>query len=76
MTSKKSKSVAFLLSTFLWAFGFHRFYVGKGGSGVVMIFFSATVIGLPITALWNFVDWLMILSNKFTDDEGNYLTKW
>lgn len=76
MKSEKSRSIAFLLSTFLGALGIHRFYVGKGSSAVTMLILSVIVIGLPVTAVWNLIDWITIMIGKFKDEEGKYLTKW
>jgi TM2 domain-containing membrane protein YozV len=76
MTSSKSRSVAFLLSTFLGIFGAHRFYVGKGGSGATMLILSITVFGMVITGLWNLLDWILIIGGSFRDAEGKLVNKW
>ncbi|TGN19128.1 TM2 domain-containing protein [Leptospira idonii] len=60
---------ALLLCFFIGVFGAHRFYVGKIGSGIAMLL---TFGGCGI---WAFVDLLLILLEKFTDDKGNILTK-
>lgn len=61
---------AFLLCFFFGVFGVHRFYVGKNGTGILMIF---TLGGLGI---WAFIDMIMILVGAFTDSNGNKLTQW
>ncbi|RZU38554.1 TM2 domain-containing protein [Fluviicoccus keumensis] len=61
---------AFLLCFFFGVFGVHRFYVGKNGTGILMIF---TLGGLGI---WAFIDMIMILVGAFTDANGNKLTQW
>lgn len=68
--SEKSRLVAFLLCFFLGGLGVHRFYVGKIGTAVAMLF---TLGGLGI---WTFIDWIMILAGKFTDKEGRILANW
>jgi len=69
MTDKKILP-AFLLCFFLGAFGAHRFYVGKIGTGIAQIL---TLGGL---GLWALYDFIMIILGKFTDAEGNELTEW
>ena len=68
--SPKSRTVALLLCFFLSLFGAHRFYVGKIGTGILMIF---TLAGLGI---WALVDFIMIIVGSFTDKEGRRLETW
>jgi len=66
-TSDKSNTVALLLCFFLGFLGIHRFYVGKIGTGILMLL---TLGGLGI---WNLIDFIIIVMQKFTDKEGNTL---
>ena len=66
--SEKSNTVALLLCFFLGFLGLHRFYVGKIGTGVLML---VTLGGLGI---WNLIDFIIIVVQKFTDKEGNKLS--
>lgn len=68
--SPKSRLAAALLAWFLGVFGVHRFYVGKVGTGVLMI---VTIGGLGI---WTLVDFIMILVGSFRDKEGLRLYNW
>ena len=68
--SEKKRLVAFLLCFFLGSLGVHRFYVGKVGSGVAMIF---TLGGLGI---WTLVDFIMIIVGSFKDKEGKLVATW
>ena len=68
--SDKSRLVALLLAWFLGVFGAHRFYVGKAGTAVAMIF---TFGGLGI---WALVDIIMIAAGSFTDIDGRPITVW
>tara|TARA_B100000963_G_C22465960_1_gene597899 strand:- start:193 stop:393 length:201 start_codon:yes stop_codon:yes gene_type:complete len=64
---QKDKTTAALLCFFLGFWGVHRFYVGKIGTGVAMIF---TLGGLGI---WTLIDFIMILVGSFTDANGKKL---
>ena len=65
--SDKSKVAAILLCLFLGGFGIHRFYVGKVGTGILML---VTLGGLGI---WSLIDLIMIIVGKFTDKDGRVL---
>jgi TM2 domain-containing membrane protein YozV len=68
--SPKSRLVAILLAVFIGSLGIHRFYVGKVGTGIAMIF---TLGGLGI---WTLIDIIMIATGSFTDMEGKYVLDW
>jgi len=68
--SDKSRLVAFILCFFLGTLGVHRFYVGKTGTGILMIL---TLGGL---GLWTFIDLIMIAVGVFTDRDGRRLFRW
>jgi len=63
-TSEKNYIVMILLCFFLGSLGIHRFYVGKIGTGILMII---TLGGLGI---WALIDLIMIIVGKFKDKEG------
>lgn len=65
--SNKSALTALLLCLFLGPLGIHRFYVGKIGTGILMLL---TAGGLGI---WSLIDLIRIACNDFTDSNGNYL---
>jgi TM2 domain-containing membrane protein YozV len=48
--------LAYVLWLFLGILGAHRFYLGRVGSGVVMLVLSITFFGLIITGVWWLVD--------------------
>ncbi len=68
--SPRSRLAALLLCIFLGGLGVHRFYVGKIGTGVAMIF---TLGGLGI---WVLVDLIMIIVGEFKDIEGRHVLDW
>jgi len=67
--SERNWLIALLLCIFLGAFGVHRFYVGKIGTGILMIL---TFGGF---GMWMLVDVIMIATNSFTDVNGLKLNK-
>jgi len=68
--SPKSRIAAALLAWFLGVFGIHRFYVGKVGTGILML---VTLGGLGI---WALIDFIVILVGSFKDKDGRLLLNW
>ena len=67
--SDKKMVTACLLCFFLGGLGIHRFYVGKAGTGILMIL---TLGGLGI---WVIIDFVMIVTGGFKDSEGKDLQR-
>lgn len=59
--SGRNKIVAALLAFFLGTLGIHRFYLGRTGSGLVMLVLSITVVGLLLTGPWALIDMIRYL---------------
>lgn len=53
-----------LLCFFLGVFGVHRFYVGKIGTGILMI------ITLGGFGIWSLIDFIVIVIGNFRDSNG------
>lgn len=64
MDSDKNGIICLVLCLLVGTLGIHRFYVGKIGTGVLMIL---TFGGF---GLWTLIDLIMIVCGKFTDNEG------
>lgn len=56
-----------LLAFFLGVFGVHRFYVGKVGTGLLML---VTFGGFGI---WSLIDFIMIAVGSFKDKDGRVI---
>lgn len=68
--SPKSRLAAFLLCAFVGVFGVHRFYVGKIGTGILML---VTLGGLGI---WSLIDLILICVGSFRDKDGLRVFRW
>jgi TM2 domain-containing membrane protein YozV len=69
--SPKSRLVALLLCLFLGGLGLHRFYVGKIGTGILIIVTIGGFLGI-----WPLIDLIMIAVGSFKDKEGRRVIKW
>ncbi|MET3600188.1 TM2 domain-containing protein [Martelella mangrovi] len=67
--SSKTMVAAALLCFFLGGLGIHRFYVGKIGTGILMLL---TFGGLGI---WTIIDFVMIIVGSFRDKQGLKLSR-
>lgn len=72
----KSKVAAGLLGIFLGCLGVHNFYLGYTGKAVAQLLITVLTcgIGSPISAIWGFIEGIMILSGSIsTDADGRLL---
>mgnify|MGYP003334147391 FL=1 len=72
-SSTKTNSIdwlaLFLLTFFVGVLGVHRFYVGKIGTGVLMLI---TLGGLGV---WFLVDLLLVVTGQFTNKDGQKISR-
>jgi TM2 domain-containing membrane protein YozV len=83
--SPKSRTTAGLLWFFLGWAGAHRYYMGKIGTGILMLllfiagmatyFIGVGIFVLSALSLWLFIDLILILTGKFKDKNGLYIKK-
>lgn len=73
LKSPKKGFIVLILCILAGKFGIHRLYVGKKGSGIIMLLLSITIVGLSITWLWAIVDALLIVLEEFTDINGKVI---
>jgi TM2 domain-containing membrane protein YozV len=74
--SDKNRMVALLLALLVGVFGVHRFYVGKTGTGLLMVLLDLTLIGFAVTGIWSIIDAVFIALGEFTDANGDKLVEW
>ena len=72
--SSKSRLVTTLLcilpAWIVGVAGIHRFYLGKIGTGILMLI---TLGGLGI---WTLIDFIFAVSGNMKDKQGNLIKKW
>ena len=68
--SPKSRLATSLLAWYLGWLGVHRFYLGKIGTGLLMLF---TLGGLGI---WAIIDFVFAVTGNMRDKDGRLITKW
>src|ERR671914_1538848 len=68
--SDRSRGVALALAAILGPFGAHRFYVGKTGTGLLML---CTLGG---AGLWYLYDLILVGGGSFRDAEGRVVSRW
>ena len=68
--SPKARLIVLLLCFFLGYLGVHRFYVGKVGTGVLMLL---TAGGLGI---WWIIDTIIIACGSFRDKDDKRILDW
>ncbi len=68
--SDKSRGIATALAATLGVFGVHRFYVGKIGTGLLMLLTGGGM------GIWYVYDVIIVASGAFRDAEGYARTVW
>jgi len=58
----RNKYVAAILAFLLGPLGVHRFYLGRVGTGILMLILSCTVIGLFLSVPWALIDMVRYLA--------------
>ncbi|TPG18458.1 TM2 domain-containing protein [Sphingomonas koreensis] len=71
-TGGKNKYVAAVLAFLFGVLGVHRFYLGRTGSGILMLVLTITVVGLAITGLWALIDTIRYLVMSEDDFAARY----
>ena len=61
--------VAVLLAFFLGTLGIHNFYLGYTTKGIIQLVLTLTFIGLIVSGIWAFIDFIMLLMRS-----GSYAT--
>ncbi|MDR0967535.1 MAG: TM2 domain-containing protein [Rickettsiales bacterium] len=66
-SNKKQWWVYFILLWFLGVFGAHKYYIGKIGQGIAMTILTITLIGIIVTGIWSFIDFIIALCHAGND---------
>lgn len=61
--------VAVILAFFLGTLGVHNFYLGYTTKGIIQLVLTLTFIGLIVSGIWAFIDFIMLLMRS-----GDYAT--
>jgi len=73
--SDRNKYVAAVIAFLLGPLGIHRFYLGRNGSGIVMLLLTCTLVGLLISAPWALIDMIRYLIMSDEDFAERYARK-
>lgn len=57
----RNKYVAAIIAFLAGPLGIHRFYLGRTGSGIVMLVLTCTIIGLIVSVPWAIIDMIRYL---------------
>lgn len=68
--SPSSRLIALLLCIFLGFLGIHRFYVGKWGTGLLMLLTGG------LLGIWVIIDIILIAFGAFRDKQGRPVLRW
>lgn len=74
--SRYSRAVVAILAFLVGILGIHRMYVGKIATGIVQLLLTITIFFLWLSAIWAFVDFLVILTGNFKDGAGRVIKNW
>jgi len=68
--SPKSRLAVTLFALFLGEFGAHRFYLGKIGTALLMLFTGGGF------GIWALIDFILAVSGTMRDKEGRIIKNW
>ncbi len=74
LPTNKSKVSAAMLGIFLGCFGVHNFYLGYTGKAVIQLLITllSCFILSPISAIWGFIEGILILCGSIDKDSKGH----
>ena len=69
----KDRITAALLALFVGGLGVHQFYLGNTGTGVIRLLMTLSIIGLPFSALFSFIEFIIYITKSDEEFQQIYV---
>ncbi|QAY78787.1 TM2 domain-containing protein [Sphingosinicella sp. BN140058] len=72
VANDRNKYIAALIAFAFGPLGIHRFYLGRTGTGILMLVLSCTIVGLLLSVPWAIIDMIRYLVMSEREFEARY----